>query len=882
MTLLEIEKTPHIMKLKKIFIFLLLPAFCLGQSVKSYTKQTDKVIVTLEGGEMHISPLSDGAMRIQYGKDFSHVNQDELVFTSLVEVPKFKVSETDSELEVATSKMKVVLNKQTGGLVYKDASGKVFLTEKPGSRLFTPSTVQGQATHIVEQTFESPKDEYLYGTGQFQDGFLNIRTLPRRLTQVNTQISIPFIMSSKGYGLLWHNYGLTDFNPADEVIELKPAGTDGEVISVDVTTTEGTRRERRQDGLFTGTFTIKESGKYALLLDVGQKMARRWQVAVDGKNIIDFRNYWLPPTTSEFIELEAGTHKILVTGERNDKPVVYYKKVEDETVFRSPVANVLDYVVFAGNADAVISTYRNLTGQAPLMPIWSLGYIHCRERFNTQDELLKNAREFRDRKLPIDMIVQDWQYWGKYGWNAMKFDESNYPDPAKMVQELHDMDMRLMVSVWSKIDPVSELGKEFTEKGFYIPETQWVDFFDQKAADFYWQNFSNKLLKLGIDGWWQDATEPENDDLQGRMVNNGTMPGEVVRNVYPMYVTKTIYDGVRKDAPDERVFILTRSGFSGQQRYSTAVWSGDVGHDWETLKRQITGGLNMSITGMPWWTFDAGGFFRPGGGQYESAEYQERFLRWFQFATFAPLQRVHGYQTNTEFWRYGEKMEKEALNYLNLRYRLMPYIYSQAADITFNNGTIMRPLVMDFANDEVALKQNYEYMFGPSFLVAPVTEAGVSEWDVYLPKNTKWFDFWTGKQFDGGQTIKADAMSKIPLFVKAGSIIPMGDFMQSTEDKPSGVTEIRVYEGADGQFVLYEDEGTNYNYEKGAFSNITFSWDDKKQTLTIGKVEGTFEGMLKNRTFNIVWVTNNTGVGVDKTTSVKTVSYNGKKVVVKK
>jgi alpha-D-xyloside xylohydrolase len=869
------------MKKITILLVLLIPTFCIGQAVKSYKKLNDKLVVVLDKGELHLIPLTDNTVRVQYGLEIKE-QLPEIVFTSKVKLPDFKVSESNSALEVSLPKMTVRVDKKSGSLSYINSDGKLFLGEKPGRRILKPSTVQGEPCQIAEQGFTAFPDEYIFGTGQFQDGHLNIKGLTRRLTQVNTQIAIPFIMSSKGFGLLWHNYGLTDFNPADNIVNLKPAGTNGEAITVDVTTTNGNQKETRQDGVFTGNFTVKDNGEYAILLDMGKKMAKKWQMTIDGKEVVNFKNQWLPPTTSMLVKLTAGQHDIVVTGEKNDLPVVYYRKVENETVFRSPVADKLDYVVFAGNSDEVISSYRNLTGQAPLMPIWSLGYIHCRERFKTQDELLENARAFRTKKMPMDLIVQDWQYWGKYGWNAMKFDEELFPDPAAMVKELHQMNMRLMLSVWSKVDKESVLGKEFNERNYYISNTQWVDFFNPDAANFYWKNFSEKLLKpYQIDAWWQDATEPENDDLVNRKINNGTMPGEQMRNVYPMYVTKTVYEGLRKDAPDKRVFILTRSGFSGQQRYAAAVWTGDVGNDWETLRRQLTSGLNYSITGLPWWTFDAGGFFRPGKGQYTDTEFHERFLRWFQFATFCPLQRVHGYQTNTEFWEYGEKVQSEALQYLNLRYRLLPYIYSQAADITFNNGTLMRPLIMDFAGDTKALQQKYEYMFGSAFLVAPVVSEGVENWDVYLPENKSgWFNFWTSKKYKGGQTVAtAASLSTIPVYVKSGSVIPMDDKMQYTNEKPAENLEIRVYTGADGKFELYEDEGVNYNYEKGAYSIIPFEWNEKKQTLTIGKRQGkSFNGLIENRIFNIVWVDESNGTGLENGKANVSVKYNGNNV----
>ena len=591
-----------------IWLFLSSVSLLAGQVV-SWQKDDHEVQIELDDGTLVLTPLGNNAIRVRFstGKLDRDTN---LILTEHVETPNFQVNEDESTITLRMEKIAAVITRSTGTLHFEDALGNTILSEEDGGRMIKPSTVQGEPTYIVEQRFVSPEGEYLYGTGQFQDGYLNIRNLPRRLTQVNTQISIPFVMSSKGYGLLWHNYGLTDFNPADQMIELVPQETEGKSTVVDVTTTEGTKKETRQDGVFTGSLTVEEDGQYAILLDVGSKMAKNWQVSVDGEEVISLKNHWLPPTTSALLQLSTGEHDIVVVCEKKDSPVIYYRKVTDETVFRSPVADKLDYVVFAGNPDEVISSYRNLTGKAPLMPIWSMGYIHCRERFRSQDELLENAKEFRARELPLDLIVQDWQYWGKYGWNAMQFDEDLYPDPAKMVKELHDMNMHLMLSVWSKIDKNSALGKEFEQRDYYIPNTQWIDFFNPDAAKYYWENFSEKLLKpYQIDAWWQDATEPENDDLVGRRVNHGTIAGEQFRNVYPLLVTKTVYEGSRTDAPDKRVFILTRSGFPGQQRYAAAVWTGDVGNDWETLRRQITAGLNYSITGMPWWTFDAGGFF---------------------------------------------------------------------------------------------------------------------------------------------------------------------------------------------------------------------------------------------------------------------------------
>ena len=835
------------------------------------------IVIPWEKGALTLQPLNKNTIRVRYLLPDSK-EMEELVYIEQVSIPPYKVKEDDNRFILSMENISVEFDKKEQTLTFKKRDGSIILKEIAGKRRISNSFVQGESTFIVEQGFVSSPDEYIYGTGQFQDGYLNIRGLTRRLTQVNTQIAIPFILSNKGYGLLWNNYGMTDFNPADNNVDLTPTESENQSVTVDVTSTTGNKREERRINGFTGIINIPESGEYSLLLDVGQKMARKHFLSIDGKNVVNGNNLWLPPTTSLIVRLEKGEHVIEVQGELNDKPSLYWRKVTDETVFRSPVAQALDYTVFAGNADEVISSYRQLTGEAPMMPLWALGYIHCRERFNTQDEILENAGEFRKRKLPIDVIVQDWQYWGKHGWNAMRFDEDRYPDPVAMIRKLHDMNIRFMISVWSKIDVNSVVGKQMTEKGFYIPETDWIDFFNPAAADFYWQNFSKGLLKpYQIDAWWQDATEPENDDLHNRRVNNGKSPGEVYRNIYPLFVNKTVYEGLRKDAPEKRAMILTRSGFSGIQRYATATWSGDVGNDWETLRRQISGGLGQMASGLPWWTYDAGGFFRP-SDQHTNKEFHERLLRWLQASVFFPLMRVHGYMSQTEPWRYGEDVEKIASQYLNFRYSLLPYIYSHAADVTFSGSTLMRPLVMDFPNDNKALEQKHEFMFGQSLLVAPVTESAVGKWNVYLPTNSSgWIDFWSGNKNEGGQFIDVDVdITKIPLFVKSGSIIPLCFGKQYASEKTEQPMEIRVYPGEDASFVFYEDEGDNYNYEKGRYSTIEFKWNERSKTFNIGKRKGNFDGMEPVKIFNIVLVSLQEGLGMNASSIEKKISYNGK------
>jgi len=645
------------------------------------------------GGQLTVSNVAKNAVRVQFTK--GEVKSD---LPDWLYVKHETVDDCD---------LKVTVDKKQKQLIVKDRNGKP---------VFTATKHQfdnGEAT----LSFSSPKDEFLFGLGQFQDGYSNVRGLSRRLTQVNTQISIPMLISSKGYGILWNNYGLTDFNPCSQSVRL----------------------------------------------DVGQKMARRHNLAIDGENVIEMQNLWLPPTASKIVHLEKGHHTLTAELTKDDLPTLYYNKVKDETTFHSPVATAVDYTIFVGSPDEIIATYRQLTGECPQMPKWALGYVHCRERFHSSQEILETANRFREEDIPLSLIVQDWQYWGKYGWNSMRFDEDFYPDPKALTDSLHKMDIRLMLSVWSKIDKNSEVGRQMESDNYYIPGTDWIDFFNPLATAAYWKNFKERLLPLGIDAWWQDATEPENDDLAGRRVNNGKWSGEQVRNIYPLLVNKTVYEGLVEAGKEP--MILTRCGFPGIQRYGSALWSGDVGNDWETFRRQITAGLGVQAAGIPWWTYDAGGFFRP-GDQYNNQDYIDRMLRWIETSVYLPLMRVHGYMSNTEPWNYGPEVQAIITKCIKEREALRPYIEECAERIAKEGYTMMRPLVFDFADDPQALAQKYEYMFGPRLLISPVTEPDVSEWKTYLPKTTgRWRDRKTGKYYSGGQTITtAVDKSFIPVF----------------------------------------------------------------------------------------------------------------------
>ncbi len=834
--------------------------FLLGISLSTFAKSSSVKSWIIAGGDtLRVTQLCPNAVRVQL-----------LPVGHKPEPASFYVANPKQKVAVKSSlKAKYDVNHQV--LYFVDSNGKNILAECPDGREIVNNKSGNGQSYSVSQTFLTPTDDYQFGTGQFQDGNLNVKGLTRRLTQVNTQIALPMIISNKGYGILWNNCGMTDFNPASHCLTLEKEAESGETVVVNTTSTTGNKREERHYQQFVSTLNIEEDGEYSLLLDVGQSMARRHYVEIDGNVLYEANNVWLPPTAAFKATLTKGEHKVVVRGERNDKPSLYCNKVRtDELTFSSPVAQTIDYTVFAGSADEIIAAYRSLTGEVPMLPRWALGYVHCRERYVSQDDVVQNAAEFRKRNIPIDMIVQDWQWWGNTGWNSMEFDPVNYANPKQMVEELHAMDIKLMLSVWAKIDHSSKLGKQMAAEGNYIPNTDWIDFFSKEAGDAYWSAYRKNILPTGIDAWWQDATEPENDDLAGRMVDKGKLSGDAVRNIFPFAVNDVVYNGLLTERPNERPMIMTRSASPGIQRFGVLTWSGDVGNDYKTLERQIAGGLGQMAAGLPWWTYDAGGFFRP-GNQYTDSDYQKRMLRWIQNAVYLPVMRVHGYMSQTEPWRYQSAPVSEAsasdntytafVKAIRKRYNLISYLYSEAARVSREGSTMMRPLVFDFPNDNKAMQQTTEYMLGKSILVCPAISADVANQDVYLPESAKWY------------RIDDD----IHVYAKGGSIIPWNasdNAVRSTADVANqAILPIRVYPGADADFTLYEDDGTTLNYQSNQFSTITFKWNDAKRELTILPRKGSFAGMNSTRTFTITLLGEN-----GKTTEAK---YNGKKVVVK-
>ncbi len=612
----------------------------------------------------------------------------------------------------------------------------------------------------------------------------------------------------------------------------------------------------------------------------------------------------------------------------NYSPTVFEDNSEI-TSFKSDVGDCVDYYfMFGGNADGVIACMRDLTGQVPMFPLWTYGYWQSKERYKSQDELVEVVKKYRELGVPLDGIIQDWQYWGNnYLWNAMEFLNPEFYNPEKMVDDVHNLNAHMIISIWNSFGPQTKQYKELDKIGALMDFITWpasgsqkwppnmdypsgvrvYDPYNPEARDIYWKYLNKGIFSLGMDGWWMDSSEPDHMQFNPSDLDNKTYLGSFrkVRNAFPLMTVGGVYDHQRSVTSEKRVFILTRSAFAGQQRYGANTWSGDVVASWDALRNQISAGLNFSLCGIPYWNSDIGGFFLWNfKKKLEDADYRELYARWIQFGAFCPMMRSHGTDAPREIYQFGKKGDKiyDAIEkYINMRYNLLPYIYSTSWDVTANQSTMMRALVMDFAKDKQALDINDQYMFGKSLLVCPVTRPmyskisvhgndttnvedfrKIKDREVYLPEGTDWYDFWTGEKFTGGQTVNKEApIDIIPLYVKAGSILPIGPKVQYATEKKWDDIEIRIYPGADGKFVLYEDEFDNYNYEKGNYLTITFTWNDLEKELAISDRKGSFPGMLNERKFNIVKVSTSNGIGIDIVEKYdKIVTYEGKKVVI--
>lgn len=583
----------------------------------------------------------------------------------------------------------------------------------------------------------------------------------------------------------------------------------------------------------------------------------------------------------------------------------------------------MDYYFIAGqNLDEVISGYRTLTGKASLYPKWTLGFWQSRERYQSSKDIEDNMKKFRDLHIPVDNIVQDWNYWKLDSWGSHEFEAARYPNPQAMLDSVHAMNGRFMISVWPKFYDTVKNYKELDSKGWMYHQAikddihDWLGFrgsfydaYSDGARKMFWRQMDENLYtkyKFGIDAWWMDASEPNVRDCTPmwyrKALSGPTALGTSTEyfNAYSIVNADAIYNGQRSVNPNQRVFLLTRSGFAGEQRYSTATWSGDIATRWEDMRAQMTAGLNYSMAGLPFWGMDQGGFCvenryvaaqqefdKTGKENADLKEWRELQARWNQFGCFVPLYRTHGQWPTREVWNIApadHPAYKTIVAYDKLRYRLMPYLYSMAGMVHFKDYTMMRGLVMDFNGDDNVYDIKDQWMFGPALMACPVGEYQKYSRNVYLPKQKGWYDFYTGKHYAGGQTIVADApFDKIPVFVPEGSILPVGPEMEWSDQKKAELIDLYVYAGKDGSYTLYEDEGTNYNYEKGKYAMIDFKYNDAQKTITIAARKGAFDGMLQKRRFNIVLVSDNNqqGISLAKAPKGKMVKYAGKAVTVK-
>jgi alpha-D-xyloside xylohydrolase len=937
------------LKNRRIFIFIAIFMLIVFQISASGTKVKQiKNGIQIETNELNIKAqfYTDNIVRIVKWMPGESEKKLSLV-VSRDTFPDVKLKFIESNEGILLSSGKIILNisKEDGKIEYLKPDDEIILRED-GKAKITPIEYKYEKASSVEQKFLLTPDEGVYGLGQHQDGYMNYRNRKVVLVQTNTDAVTPFLISTRGYGILWDNYSKTIFED--------------------------------------------KNGEISLWSDVGDD--------------IDY------------------------------------------------------YFIYGRNMDGVIASYRYLTGQAPMYGKWAYGYWQSKEHYASQKELLNVAREYRRHNIPIDNIIQDWQYWGDNDkWSGMVFDEKRYPKPRQMIDSVHDLNYHIMFSIWPGLGPNTEIYKEMQKRGYLFNVVGWASFkyydaFIPEANDLYWKYLNNGLFSIGADAWWVDSPEPdivnatmkESQEYEMKKVGRNHL-GSWARylNAYSLVMMDKLYENQRKETNKKRVYIFTRSAFAGQQRDATTTWSGDIGASWEIYKKQIAAGINFCMSGIPYWTFDIGAFVIgayggvfSGGGK--DPAYQELYARMFQFGAFCPIFRSHGSETPREIWEFGEFTES-MIKIDHLRYRLLPYIYSLAWQVTDDGYTIMRGLAMDFTEDKKTYSVDDQFMFGPAIMVCPVTqymihrppehsilispehfrtkdgkpgvyakyyrdaefknlsheqveptidhlwytgrpdymtdsafsvrwegklipsqtgkyqfhlisydakrifidgkelpyiytsveqytdsiqlEAG-REYDfvlemqnrstgaakmklywktpsifekekfvgkreetrnVYLPAGSSWVDFWTGKTFSGEQNIVADApITKIPLFVKGGSIIPMGPFIQYSTEKKADPIELRIYPGADAKFTLYEDENDNYNYEKGIYATITFYWNDKKQELTISDRKGSFPGMLTKRQFKIILVREGHGTGIEMTKNPdKVILYEGKKLTVK-
>ena len=918
----------------------------------------------------------------------------------------FDVSENDNEVTVKARDVKAVVNKASGAIAFFDSEGNLLTKETKNGKCFKHFTVPEReyglkgGPAITEEMkhgiqwhmeFESPADEAFYGLGQHQSEEYNMKGKNEDLFQYNTKVSIPFVLSSKNYGVLWDSYSYCRFGNPDDYQQLNRAfklydknGKEGHLTGTYVDK-EGRKLVRDEDSLYY-EYAYPATSEIACKTDNGGiknlpqgfnlqganvvyegfiepeciaadaptrslcgKCAEGKQlyqfilyyagyikVYIDGKEVVAerWRTAWNPNSYKFSVELTKGRKAQLRIEWQPDGGESYCslrvaqprsEEARGNLSIWSEMARDMDYYFIAGkNFDEIISGYRTLTGKAPIYPKWVLGFWQSRERYKTQAEIEETLKEFRDRRIPVDNIVQDWNYWKLDSWGDHTFEASRYPNPQGMLDYVHQLGGRFMISVWPKFYDSVDNYKELDAKGWIYHQAvkddihDWLGFrgsfydaYDAGARKMFWRQMDENLYTKynhGIDAWWMDASEPNVRDCTPMWYRKAlcgpTALGTATEyfNAYSTVNADAIYNGQRSvfkgKMNEPRVFLITRSGFAGEQRFSTATWSGDIGTRWEDMRAQMTAGLNYAMSGIPFWGMDQGGFCvenryvaaqqefdKTGVENSDLKEWRELQTRWNQFGCFIPLYRAHGQWPLREVWNIAPETHpayQTIVWYDKLRYRLMPYLYSMAGWAHFKDYTLMRGLVMDFNGDREVMDIPDQWMFGPALMACPVGYYKARNRSVCFPKQCGWYDFYTGDYIEGGQRLVVDApYERIPVFVREGSIIPFGPEIQYCDEKPAELINLYVYAGADATFQLYEDEGTNYNYEKGKYATIDITYDDASKTVTLGKRSGSFNGMLKKRRFNIVLVSReNTRPLNLENPEGKMVEYNGRQVEV--
>jgi alpha-D-xyloside xylohydrolase len=892
-------------------------------------KVKDGVIIPIGNYYLKLEVCADNIIRVARAPDSSFFSRNSLAAGIRYDAKTAWAFNTgDGEGVLMTDKLIVKVDLGSGAVSFFNTDDDLILAEDKYGHNITPAIVQGDKTFHVRQQWLPNDSEALYGLGQHQLGLMNIKGYDLDLWQHNGTVAIPLLVSSRGYGIFWDNTSYTRFGDLREPEAIPPSqlidadgrsgGLTGSYFAgenfdrlvgkrvdpnIDIEITNGAPDANQMifpDLPANGPVSVRwegdlvpgETGDYLLEAFYNNGL----KVWVDGRLVIShWRQGWLPWWSVAKVHFEEEHHyhlKLEWTKEQGMETMKFLWKTpsqEKNTSLWSEVGRGIDYYfIYGPGLDKVIAGYRQITGPAPMLPEWTFGFWQSRQRYKTQQESLDVLAQYRTSQVPIDTIVQDWFYWKQDQWGSHEFDPERFPDPAGWVRDIHDKyHAHVVISVWPKFYVTTTNFAIMHSHHFLYEENlahdiqDWMGFpdtfydaFNPGARDLFWSQISQKLFSKGFDGWWMDASEPDmlpTPTLDGQRIHlhpNYLGTGAEMVNAYPLENTRGIYEGQRKDKPDQRVFILTRSAFAGMQRYPAAVWSGDSSSTWTALRLQITAGLGFSLSGFPYWSMDSGGFSVPSwfSSGRNSDEWGELNTRWFEFAAFVPLLRVHGESPNREMWEFGGNSSpswKAQVKFDRLRYRLLPYVYSLVGGVTQHGGTIMRPLVMDFQADANVFNIGDQYMFGPAFLVNPVTSYQARSRSVYLPKTPGgWYDFWTGKSFDSAQTIDAPApYDAIPIFVRAGSIVPFGPEIQYVGEKPADPLTFYIYSGADGDFTLYEDDGQSYKYEKGAFTEIPFHWNNASQTLTVGKYKGSFDGMLKNRTFQFVLISKSNPVG---------------------